>query len=68
VNASQGLKAAGSWALGYYQGALYGSDALGVYRWSGRIWERTSDQKYGVSLDPSADGQRLFAVSMGEGV
>ena len=69
VNASQGLKApAGSWALGYYRGALYGSDALGVYRWTDGMWERMSEQKYVVSLDPSADGQRLFAASMGEGV
>jgi len=69
VNASQGLKAPeGSWALGYHQGALYGSDALGIYRWTAGKWERTSDQKYVVSLDPSADGQRLFASSMGEGV
>src|SRR2546430_210751 len=69
VNASQGLKApAGSWALGYYRGALYGSDALGVYRWTDGTWERMSEQKYVVSLDPSADGQTLFAASMGEGV
>ena len=69
MNASQGLKApAGSWALGYYDGALYGSDALGVYRWAGGTWERMSERKYVVSLDPSADGQRFFASSMGEGV
>src|SRR5438094_3693453 len=69
VNVSQGLKApAGSWALGYYHGALYGSDALGVYRWTDGTWERMSEQKYVVSLDASADGQRLFAASMGEGV
>lgn len=69
VNASQGLRAPeASWALSYFQRGLYGSDALGVYRWTGAKWESGSQQKWVVSLDPSADGRRLFASSMGDGI
>ena len=69
VNASQGLRAReGSWALIYFRGVLYGSDALGVYRWKGSDWESISQQRSVVSLDPSADDRRLFASSMGEGI
>jgi hypothetical protein len=69
TNASRGLEdPEGSWALGYFRGVLYGSGGPGVYRWSGREWELSSEQKYVVSLDPSSDGQRLYAASMGEGI
>ena len=69
LNASQGLRAPeGSWALSYFRNVLYGSDTLGVYRWTGSEWKSTSEQKWVVSLDPSADGRRLFASSMGEGI
>jgi len=69
VNASQGLRAPeGTWALSYFRSVLYGSDALGVYRWTGDDWEPVSQQKWVVSLDLSTDGRRLFASSMGEGI
>jgi hypothetical protein len=69
TNASRGLEdPEGSWALGYFRGVLYGSAGLGVYRWTGPDWELSSKQKYVVSLDPSADGERLFAASMGAGI
>lgn len=58
----------GAWALTYSGKELFGTDALGVYRWNGSNWERVSNQRYVVSVDRSPDGSRLFASSMGEGV
>jgi len=57
-----------AWALTYFAGTVWGSDASAVYRWNGSAWDRTSDQRFVVSLDLTADGQRLFASSMGQGI
>ncbi len=58
----------GAWALAFFQGSLFASDSEAVYRWDGAGWLPSSDQRFVVSLDPSADGRRLFASSMGQGV
>ncbi len=58
----------GAWALAFFQGSLFASDSNAVYRWDGARWLPSSDQRFVVSLDPSADGRRLFASSMGQGV
>src|SRR2546425_5444364 len=58
----------GAWAIAYFRGALYASDAVGVYHWDGSAWRSSSDQGSVVSLDPSADGRELFASSMGQGL
>jgi hypothetical protein len=57
-----------AWAIVYFRGSLYASDAVGVYRWDGSRWQTSSDQGLVASLDPSADGRYLFASSMGRGV
>lgn len=57
-----------AWAIAYFRGDLYGSDAVRVYRWDGSVWQPSSDQGVVVSLDPSADGRELFASSMGQGL
>ncbi|MHB8328868.1 MAG: hypothetical protein ACYDD6_04460, partial [Acidimicrobiales bacterium] len=56
-----------AWALGLVRGTLFGSDALGVYRWTGRTWLQASDQYDVVALD-ALPGGRLVAGSMGDGV
>ncbi len=58
----------GAWALAFFQGSLFASDSEAVYRWDGARWLPSSDQRFVVSLDPSADRRRLFASSMGQGV
>ncbi len=58
----------GAWAITYFRGDLYASDAMRVYRWDGSAWQPSSDQGSVVSLDPSADGRKLFASSMGQGL
>jgi hypothetical protein len=64
--ADAGLPRPGTaWALAWWQGAVYGSDALGVYRWTAGRWQASSDQFGVVSLDATAHG--LFASSMGAG-
>ncbi len=57
-----------AWAIAYFRGDLYGSDAVRVYRWDGSVWQPSADQGLVVSLDPSADGRELFASSMGQGL
>jgi hypothetical protein len=58
----------GAWSLAFFQGSLFASDSEAVYRWNGARWLPSSDQRFVVSLDPSADRRRLFASSMGQGV
>ncbi len=57
-----------SWALAYFAHSFFGSDAFAVYRWAGTSWVPTSDQSRVTGLDQSADGSRLFASSMGDGI
>ena len=57
-----------AWAIAYFRGSLFASDSEAVYRWNGARWLSSSDQRYVVSLDPSADRARLFAGSMGQGI
>ena len=57
-----------AWAIAYFRGSLYASDATRVYRWDGSTWQTSSDQGLVVSLDASADSRYLFASSMGRGV
>ncbi len=59
---------AGAWSLAFFQGSLFASDSEAVYRWDGARWLLSSNQRFVVSLDPSADRRRLFASSMGQGV
>jgi hypothetical protein len=59
---------AGAWALAFFKGSLFASDSEAVYRWDGARWLPSSDQRFVVSLDPSADRRLLFASSMGQGV
>jgi len=69
INASEGISdPREAWAITYFGGALFASDAFGVYRWDGVSWERRSDQRFVVSLDAAPDDQRLFATSMGQGI
>ncbi len=69
VNVSGGLTdPSTAWAIGYFDGSMFASDAFAVYRWDGSRWEQTSSQPLVVSLDLSADGRHLFASSMGLGV
>ncbi len=58
----------GAWSLAFFQGSLFASDSEAVYRWDGARWLLSSNQRFVVSLDPSADRRRLFASSMGQGV
>lgn len=58
----------GAWAIAYFHGGLYASDAVNVYQWDGSTWQRSSDQGLVVSLDSAADARQLFASSMGQGV
>ena len=58
----------GAWAIAYFHGGLYASNATDVYYWDGSTWQPSSDQGLVVSLDSSADGRKLFASSMGQGV
>jgi hypothetical protein len=57
-----------AWAIAYFRGALYASDTVRVYRWDGSAWQPSSDHGLVVFLDPSADGRKLFASSMGQGI
>ena len=57
-----------AWALSYFDGTPFASDAGAVYRWNGTRWTISSDQRFVVALDVSSDGGRLFASSMGQGV
>lgn len=57
-----------AWAIAYFRGVLYASDAVRVYHWDGSAWRPSSDQGLVVSLDPSDDGRKLFASSMGQGL
>ena len=57
-----------SWAVAYFDGAVYASDAGGVYRWDGGTWRPTSNQAAVVSLDADTAKASLFASSMGQGV
>ncbi len=57
-----------SWAIAYFDGTVYASDAGGVYRWDGESWRPTSGQADVVSLDVDISKTLLFASSMGEGV
>jgi len=57
-----------SWAIAYFDGTVYSSDAGGVYRWDGGTWRPTSNQAAVVSLDADTAKASLFASSMGEGV
>jgi len=69
VNVSSGLTdPSTAWAINYFDGSVFASDAFAVYRWDGSRWEQSSRQRLVVSLDLSADGRRLFASSMGQGV
>jgi hypothetical protein len=54
------------WALAFWDGSLYGSDASAVYRWTGHSWVTSSHQFGVVSLDASPGG--LLASSMGDGL
>ncbi len=58
----------GAWAIAFFGGSIFASDAIAVYRWVGARWLQSSDQGLVASLDPSADGRRLFASSMGQGI
>ncbi|HEY8754773.1 MAG TPA: hypothetical protein VIN65_00260, partial [Candidatus Dormibacteraeota bacterium] len=60
--------ARGSWALRFFHGMLFLSEVASVDRWDGTRWVRSSSQAYVNSLDPSSDGTRLFASSMGQGL
>lgn len=69
INVSGGLtNPSTAWAIGYFDGSVFASDAFAVYRWDGSRWGDTSRQRLVVSLDRSTDGRRLFASSMGQGV
>ncbi len=57
-----------AWAITYFGGTVFASDAFAVYRWDGSVWVRSSDQGFVVSLDATPDDQRLFATSMGQGI
>ena len=57
-----------SWAITYFDGTVYASDAGGVYRWDGQSWRPSSGQAYVVSLDVDTSAATLFGSSMGEGV
>lgn len=57
-----------SWAIAYFDGTVYASDAGRVYRWDGESWRPTSSQADVVSLDVDTSAATLFASSMGEGV
>lgn len=66
---SQGLQApATAWAVTFFEGRLFGSDGLSVYRWDGTAWERSNHQPSVVSLDLAPDESHLFASSMGAGI
>jgi len=58
----------GAWAIAFFQGSLIASDSEAVYRWNGARWTQSSSQRFVVALDGSADGGRLFASSMGQGI
>ena len=58
----------GAWAIAFFGGSLVGSDSEAVYQWNGVRWLLSSDQRFVVALDLSADHRRLFASSMGEGI
>ncbi len=60
--------ATGSWALRFFHGTLFLSEVTCVERWNGVRWVRSNSQAYVNALDPSADGTRLFATSMGQGI
>ena len=57
-----------AWAITFFLGQVLGSDGVGVYRWDGSAWQRSSDQQSVASLDVSRDGRRLYASSMGRGL
>jgi len=58
----------GAWAIAFFGGSLVASDSEAVYQWNGVRWLQSSDQRFVVALDLSADRRRLFASSMGEGI
>jgi hypothetical protein len=60
--------ATGSWALRFFHGTLFLSEVTSVDRWNGVRWVMSNSQAYVNALDPSADGTRLFATSMGQGI
>jgi len=55
-----------AWALTSWRGALYVSDATGVYRWEGARWRSVQGAPDVVALDVTGDG--LTASSMGAGI
>ncbi len=57
-----------AWAIAYFHGGLFASDAVHVYVWNASTWQLSSDQGLVVSLDSSVDGRTLFASSMGQGI
>jgi len=60
--------ATGSWALRFFHGTLFLSEVTSVDRWNGTRWVQSNSQAYVNALDPSADGTKLFASSMGQGI
>ena len=69
TNENAGLAdATDSWALRWFHGTLFFSEVTSVERWDGTRWVRSNQQAYVNALDPSADGTKLFATSMGQGI
>ena len=60
--------ATGSWALRFFHGTLFLSEVTSVDSWNGVRWVQSNSQAYVNALDPSAEGTRLFATSMGQGI
>ena len=61
------LQPSTAWALTWSGTTLFGSDAVGVYRWSGTEWILSSDQRAVVAFD-TVGPSKVMASSMGDGL